>query len=149
MICNGSETARNYTEAISYIQEGKIAPEMNLQQLKLIDGCVMLKRSMLEKVGTFEEKLFLAENVMWDYCVRGIELGYKLFECGSAFFYQIAEKQKGKENKQHALSDRRLLKEKWVTSSRVSFRSGLSGRPQSETPMAAWFPRIWALSNRT
>ena len=29
----------------------------------------MLKRSMLEKVGIFEEKLFLAENVMWDYCV--------------------------------------------------------------------------------
>ena len=89
LIQNGSETAHDYAEAISCIQEGKLTSGMNLQKLELTDGCVMLKHSMLEKVGEFEEKLFLAENVMWDYCVRGIELHFKLFECGSAFFYQI------------------------------------------------------------
>ena len=55
----------------------------------------------------------MAENVMWDYCVRGIELHFKLFECGSAFFYQIAEKEEDQTNKQYALSDRQVLKEKW------------------------------------
>ena len=113
LIQNGSEAAHDYTEAIAGIQEGQIIPGMNLQKLELTDGCVMLKHSMLEKVGEFEEKLFLAENVMWDYCVRGIEHRFKLFECGAAFFFQIAEKKKDQTNKQYALPDRQILKDKW------------------------------------
>ena len=49
-------------------------------------------------MGTFDEKIALAENVMWDYCVRGIKLQYRQFECGGAFFYQIAEKRTADED---------------------------------------------------
>lgn len=71
VIQNGSETAPSYTEAISRIQAGQIAAGMNLQKLELTAGCVLLKYAMLEEVGAFDEKIALAENVMWDYCVRG------------------------------------------------------------------------------
>ena len=50
---------------------------------------------------------------MWDYCVRGIKLQYRLFECGGAFFYQIAEKRTADEDEEWAVSDRQILKKKW------------------------------------
>ena len=113
VIQNGSETAPSYTEAISRIQAGQIAAGMNLQKLELTAGCVLLKYAMLEEVGAFDEKIALAENVMWDYCVRGIKLQYRLFESGGAFFYQIAEKRTADEDEEWAVSDRQILKKKW------------------------------------
>ena len=56
-IQKGSETAPATQEAISRIQAGQIAAGVNLQKLELTAGCVLLKYAMLEKVGTFDEKI--------------------------------------------------------------------------------------------
>lgn len=113
VIPDGSEAAGDYITAVSYMQEGKLQTVADSIRLDLPYGCAMIKGDMIEAVGGFEEKLFLPVSVMWDFCARGLEMGYQLLECGSAFFYQLAaaEDYEGKEHKEAA--DRQILKSKW------------------------------------
>lgn len=113
VIPNGAEVAEDCITAFSYVQEGKMPIAADSIKMELPYGCVMIKNDMVEEVGAFEEKLFFPENVMWDFCTRGVETGWKLLECGSAFFYQlaVADDYEGEKHKKEA--DRCVLKSKW------------------------------------
>lgn len=113
VIQNGAEAAGDYITAVSYAQEGKLPVTADAMKLLLPYGCVMIKNDMIEAVGAFEEELFLPENVMWDFCSRGLEAGYQLLECGSAFFYQLEEADDYEAEGHKKAADRQVLKSKW------------------------------------
>lgn len=108
-----AEAAQDYITAASYTQEEKIPTAADSIKMVLPYGCVMIKNDMIEAVGAFEEKLFFPRTVMWDFCVRGLEAGWKLLECGSAFFCQLTEADDYEAERYKGAADGQILKSKW------------------------------------
>lgn len=97
--------------------------EKRTETNRLIGFCLLTKKSVLEKIGVFDERFeFNFEDD--DLCLRAIEKGFKLysildvfiFHYGSTTFKQLSEKNKTNE---YLEKSRSLFQEKWYDSNRV------------------------------
>lgn len=113
MIPCGSEIGKDYLTAVDFVKRRQGESRPDLEKLGLEPGAVMIKNTMREETGEFDDRLILPHSSMLDFLFRGILKNYRLLECGEAFLYETGAsgieylQQFGKD------IDRPVLKEKW------------------------------------
>lgn len=116
MIPLGNEIAKDYETAVDCVmklQESTAPSLRNRGQIGLKANAVMLKAEMLREIGEFDKELTLPHNVMTDYSFRADLKGYKLLECGNAYFYAYETSSISRALQMESSADRRVLKDKW------------------------------------
>ncbi len=84
------------------------------RQLLCIEGKVfMIKNEFLQKNEDFDENMNLPENVLMDYCFKGLEKGYTYREINNLNIVQVSDTVNPYTEKFELSSDRSILKKKW------------------------------------
>jgi SAM-dependent methyltransferase len=99
--------------AIRYAQEHQ---KQNRNEQKLGGGmreCTLIKGSMIQEIGVFDEEIFSPDLAIWDFMTRGILKGFVLYECEDAFCYELPETNDDKIMQDKVNVDKEKLKEKW------------------------------------
>lgn len=110
--CGESENSESYIKALNYVIEQGDSLHSDRQRIGLPEGMVLLRHEMLREVGEFDNQMFLPHSVILDYLLRGIRRGYKYFECGNAYFFEVGVDKDEYEMFGKAV-DRNVLTEKW------------------------------------
>ncbi|KIL40658.1 hypothetical protein SD70_12145 [Gordoniibacillus kamchatkensis] len=86
------------------------------ERLKLIGYCMLIKRSVVEKIGYLDTIFSRGNYEDDDYSIRIIEAGYRLFLCKDTFIHHygsVSFKEVPKEYTELMAKNRRLFMEKW------------------------------------
>ncbi len=75
---------------------------------KVSEFCMLFKKSLVQEIGLFEEKLGL-QTFADDYCLRATLLGHKNMIAGDVYVHRSTTK----DHSRNTLSDRKTLKNKW------------------------------------
>lgn len=113
MILCGTERGKDYNTALSYVQSRVDKKNPDRKVLMLETGAILIKQAMLNRLGKFEERLFLPSSGIMDFVFRGVCQGYEFLECQNAYFYRTGRSEIGYEDKIETAIDRPVLKEKW------------------------------------
>jgi len=65
------------------------APKKWEQKSRLIGFCMLIKREIINKIGTFDERFTPGNFEDDDLCMRIIEAGYKLMVCNDSFIHHF------------------------------------------------------------
>ena len=105
---------KDYNAALAYVERhaDRLSNVLPTQQLGLCEGLLLIKAAMWNDVGPLDEALTLPQNVILDFCFRGLKLGWRLYGSESASFFAIENKVTGYEAFNHE-ADKVHLREKW------------------------------------
>lgn len=111
LIPNGCEYGKDYNMALNYVQ-GKEKEAAECRQILGVENeLLLIKSSMIEDIGAFDEKLRLPISGMMDFLLRGILQGYECYECRNAYFFAVNKNEISPEWGEEV--DRATLKVKW------------------------------------
>ncbi len=109
--CGESEEGKDFLSAVESVQK-KQERYADRQMLGLPFGAIMIKQNMYKALEGFDENLLLPNSVIMDFLFRGILKGFKLYECGNAYFYETAISENAYQDFGNDV-DRDILKKKW------------------------------------
>lgn len=87
--------------------------KINKNKLELPEGNVLIKYSAYQKIGAFDERLLQSDIAMKDFLLRGVCLGYKFVECGSAYSCRLPSEMEIYLQDCNRATQREILKKKW------------------------------------
>ncbi|MDR3596482.1 glycosyltransferase [Clostridium sp.] len=80
----------NIEDMIEFASSNNIsASEKWEQKARLIAFCMLIKRNVINKIGTFDERFTPGNFEDDDLCMRIIEAGYKLMACNDSFIHHF------------------------------------------------------------
>lgn len=101
---------KKYNEISDYCAKIVYSKEQNEYGFGINGNAVLLKKSVLDRIGPFNEEVCSMGAMMTDLALRLITADYKIMNCKTAIFYSF---QKEKENLYVNDTDRRILFKKW------------------------------------
>jgi 2-polyprenyl-3-methyl-5-hydroxy-6-metoxy-1,4-benzoquinol methylase len=75
--------------------------------------CTLIKGSMFEEIGAFDEEIFSPGLAIWDFMTRGILKGFTLYECEDAFCYELTGETDYDTMPDKVAADHEKLQKKW------------------------------------
>lgn len=103
-------------EMVKFAEKFNFSDETKWEErLKLIGYCLVIKKSVVEKVGLLDERFSPGNYEDDDYSIRMIKAGYKLFLCKDTFVYHVggASFNKIKDYANILNRNKKLFVEKW------------------------------------
>lgn len=108
---------KDMDEMISFAFRNNISkPEKWEERSRLQGFCMLIKREVIEKVGTFDEEFTLESFGCDDFCMRIINKGYKLMLCNDSFVYNLEREVFEKDYKgslKAQIVNKQKFQEKW------------------------------------
>ncbi len=104
--------SKKFSEAVEYanMQDGKIEKRKTIE---IPFQGVLFSNQMLKQIGCFDEQLFLPQNVMDDYALRGMLGNYEYYEISNTYFYQTGDNRKYYLQKVEENQEKLNIEKKW------------------------------------
>lgn len=108
---------KNYDELIEFAAKNNISDSTRWEErLKLVGFCMLIKRSVVEKIGLLDERFTPGNFEDDDYSYRIRQAGYKLLFCKDSFIHHYGSASFGKNSNDYNMLltiNKEKFKDKW------------------------------------